>query len=73
MPFKPMKKRDYRDWISQYGWTLKKGATDYKLLNEWGQMAIRNIIITHPGGEVVAPSVKKTEQYIEARKQDGSL
>ena len=64
MPFKPMKLRDYLQWIQQYGWSLEKGHKDWKLLNEDGQVIKPNIIVTHPGNEVIAPHVNATKKLL---------
>ena len=64
--FKPMKLRDYGRWIAEYGWTLKKGSIDWSLLDEFGKMAVRQIKVTHPGREVDAHSVKKTDKALKA-------
>lgn len=65
-PFKPMKLRDYLAWISQYDWSLVKAGMDWKLVDKDGNLRIRNIIVTHPGKEVIALSVKKTRAALEA-------
>jgi hypothetical protein len=65
-PFKPMKLRDYERWIARHGWTLKKGSIDWSLLDQSGKMAVRQIKVTHPGREVDAHSVKKTEKALKA-------
>lgn len=65
MPFKPMKKRDYLRWVGAYGWKLEKAGMDWKLVDEHDKTVIRNIIITHPGGEVIPLSVKKTTQALK--------
>jgi hypothetical protein len=64
-PFKPMKRRDYERWIAQYGWSLLKAGMDWKLIDESGNLRVRNIIVTHPGGEVIPLSVKKTQKALE--------
>ncbi|MBK8190932.1 MAG: hypothetical protein IPK79_10840 [Vampirovibrionales bacterium] len=66
MPFKPMKLRDYLRWIGQYGWSLKKSGVDWSLINAEGRRVILNIIVTHPGREVIPASVKRTSQALEA-------
>jgi hypothetical protein len=65
MPNRPMKRRDYERWIRQYGWSLQKAGMDWKLVDENGNLKVRNIIITHPGGEVIPLSIKKTEQALK--------
>jgi hypothetical protein len=65
VPLKPMKRRDYEKWIRQYGWKLEKTGTDWKLLDDQGKTQIRNIIVTHPGNEVIGLSVKKTRQALQ--------
>lgn len=52
MPSKPMKARDYKKWIAQYGWSLKKGSIDWKLYDEQDHLQVLAIKITHPGKEV---------------------
>jgi hypothetical protein len=65
MPYKPMKLRDYLRWIRQYGWDLEKGSVDWKLIDEQGHVRKANIIITHPGREVIARHVNDTRQKLE--------
>jgi hypothetical protein len=65
MPFKPMKKRDYLRWIGKYGWRLEKAGIDWKLVDQSGLTKVRNIIVTHPGGEVIPASVKKTRAALK--------
>ena len=62
-PYKTMKGRDYEKWIRQYAYSLQKTSTDWRLVNSAGVTAIRNIIVTHPGNEVIADSVKKTKTH----------
>jgi len=64
MPFKPMKRKAYERLIREQGWRLVKGSVDWKLVDEQGNVRIPNIIITHPGNEVVAISVKKTLEVL---------
>jgi hypothetical protein len=64
MPFKPMKRKAYERLIRKQGWRLVKGSVDWKLVDEQGNVRIPNIIITHPGNEVVAISVKKTLEVL---------
>lgn len=65
MSFKPMKLKDYKQWIGTYGWSLAKAGMDWKLLNEHGQIMVLNVIVPHPpGNEVAAISVKKTRQAL---------
>jgi len=70
MPFRPRKRRDYERWIREYGWRLEKAGKDWKLVDGKGVTQVKNIIITHPGGEVIPLSIKKTEQ---ALKDEGLL
>lgn len=56
MPFKPMNRKDYLRWIGKYGW---------RLVDQHGLTKVRNIIVTHPGGEVVPASVKKTRAALK--------
>ena len=63
---KMMKKRDYIRWINQYGWTLERaGGGDWKLHNAHGNIAVRNIIVTHPGNEIPPISIKKTRLALQ--------
>lgn len=57
---KPLKLRVYQRFIQQYGWSLQKAGKDWKLVDDKGKLVVRNIIVTHPGGEVIPLSVKKT-------------
>lgn len=52
-PFKPMKLQDYLRWIRRYGWQLQKAGTDWILLDEKGKAQVINIILTHPGKEII--------------------
>ena len=36
-PFKPMRTKEYDEWIGQYGWSYEKAGTDYDLLNKEGK------------------------------------
>ncbi|MDH4378381.1 MAG: hypothetical protein QE263_00535 [Vampirovibrionales bacterium] len=64
MPYKPMKLKDYLSWIQQFGWTLVKGSIDWKLLNAQGKVIKPNIIVTHPGKEVIAKHVADTRKLL---------
>jgi len=64
MPFKPMKKRDYLKWIGKYGWTLKKGSVDWKLVDSQGKVRKPNIIVTH-NGEVIPKHVGDTKKLLQ--------
>jgi len=65
MPYKPMKLRDYLRWIHRYGWSLEKGHVDWKLLDAQGRVLLINVIVTHPGKEVIAKHVNATRKLIE--------
>jgi hypothetical protein len=39
---------------------------DWKVLNEVGKIAVRNVIVTHPGNEVIPLSINKTRQALKA-------
>ena len=56
-----MKLRDYQAWLGQYGWYLEKAGKDWKLYTADGRLMVRNIIVTHPGKEVIPISIKKTQ------------
>jgi len=65
LPFKPMKKRDYLRWVRKYQWDLiQAGSGDWMLVNENGDPLVLFIKVTHPGGEVIAEHVKKTEKIM---------
>ncbi|RJQ48793.1 MAG: hypothetical protein C4530_24165 [Desulfobacteraceae bacterium] len=61
-----MKLRDYKAWIKRYGWVLEKGGFDWKVMDSSGKVIIKNIIVTHPGREVTAFCVQKTDKIIKA-------
>lgn len=63
-PFKPMKRRDYERWIREYGWYLTKGGWDWQLNSE-NHANLCTIKITHPGAEIPAGDVKKTEKLLK--------
>jgi len=63
--FKPMKRRDYERWIASFGWKLVKSKNDWRLINQQGQSELLFIKITHPGGEIPALFVKKTQMALE--------
>jgi len=66
-PYKPMKIKEYRAWLRQYGWTLVKAGKDWKVLDEKGGIKVRNVILTHPGNEgIAAISIDKTKKALEA-------
>jgi hypothetical protein len=63
--YKPLKLRDYLRWISQFGWSLRKGSVDWNLVDQNGNFVCA-IIIQHPGPkEVVARSVQRTEKELK--------
>lgn len=65
--YKPLKLDQYKRWIGRFGWTLAKGKIDWLLLDESGYF-VCTIKIQHPGPqEVVAHSVRKTEQKLKER------
>jgi len=65
--YRPIKLNHYLKWISQFGWSLRKGKIDWLLLDQNGHF-VCTIKIQHPGPkEVVAHSVKKTEQKLKER------
>jgi hypothetical protein len=65
--YKPLKVYKYLQWISRYGWRLKKGKIDWLLLDNSGKF-MGTIKIQHPGSrEVVAASVRKTEQLLKEK------
>lgn len=64
MPFKPAKLRNYLRWIRQFGWRLEKAGMDWKLVDQDGLTKVKNIIVTHPGNEVISLSVKKTKEAL---------
>lgn len=64
--FKPMKRRDFETWINGFGWSIQKaGSGDWKVLDQNGQTRIPFLKITHPGNEIPAPFVKKTEKALK--------
>jgi hypothetical protein len=65
MAFKPMKRRDYERWIRQYGWYLRKTGTDWTLFDADGKVQLLNVIVTHPGQEIIPMSVKKTKEALK--------
>jgi hypothetical protein len=65
-PYKPMKRRDFERLINPFGWSLVKAGMDWKVLNEVGKIAVRNVIVTHPGNEVIPLSINKTRQALKA-------
>ena len=65
--YKPLKLRQYLQWIRKYGWTLHKGKIDWSLRDRQGNF-VCTIKIQHPGPkEVAARSVKLTEQELKNR------
>ncbi len=65
--FKPLKLYKYQKWIRQYGWSLRKGAIDWNLLDHNGNF-VCYIKVQHPGPkEVVATSVHRTELHLKER------
>jgi hypothetical protein len=65
-PYKPMKTKQYDEWIGQYGWSYKKAGTDYDLLNQNG-VRICTINFVHGRKEIPAFYVKKTEKALKDR------
>ena len=66
--YKPLKLSKYLQWIGRYGWKLEKGKIDWLLLDK-NDNFICTIKIQHPGPkEVVASSVRKTEQRLKDRE-----
>lgn len=70
MPYKPQPRKEYESYIKLLGWTLVKGGIDYNLYDENGDF-LCSIKIAHgantKGNEVVAHSVKKTENLAKER------
>ena len=69
MVYKPIKEKDYRNYLKRVGWKLVKGHIDYKLLDE-DEKFLCTIKISHSKkGEkgVVPHSVKKTMKKFEER------
>lgn len=67
MVYKPKKLKSYQQWIGQFGWSLRKGKIDWLLLDNKGHF-VCTIKVSHPGtNEVVAHSVRKTEQKLKDR------
>jgi hypothetical protein len=65
--YKPLKLKQYLKWIGQVNWSLTKGKIDWLLLDENGNF-ICTIKIQHPETkDVVAHSVKKTEERMRER------
>ena len=64
-PYKPIKLRDYKTWIRRYGWVLEKGGIDWMVVDSTGKVIIKNIIVTHPGKEVTAFCVQKTDRIMK--------
>ena len=69
MAFKPMDEGAYLRYLKYVGWSLSKGSIDYKLYNEKGEFlcAIKIAHGKHTKKEVVANSVKKTENEFKKR------
>lgn len=69
MPYKPMPPKIYSGHIKIAGWTLEKGKIDWNLYDAEGAF-VCTIKISHGSRtkeEVVAISVKKTEQEFKKR------
>lgn len=64
--YKPMELRQYlKEYLRPYGWTLKKGSIDWKLLDENGNFRTMVKIIHPPGNTVHPRSVKSTIQELQ--------
>jgi len=66
MPFKPMKKTAFTAWIAEFGWSYKKGGTDYDLLDENGKR-VCTINFLHGKAEIAPFYVEKTRKYLKER------
>ena len=69
MPYKPMPPKIYENYVKSVGWKLEKGKIDWNLYDD-NNNYICTIKISHGNrtkSEVIAPSVKKTEQEFKKR------
>jgi hypothetical protein len=69
MPYKPMPPKIYEANVKSAGWNLKKGKIDWNLYDDNNNF-VCTIKISHGSrtkSEVIAPSVKRTEQEFKKR------
>jgi hypothetical protein len=70
MPYKPLSKKTFEQYIKSVDWKLEKGKIDWNLYDAKGNF-VCSVIIAHgknTKSEVTARSVDKTKKAFEERK-----
>lgn len=69
MVYKPLDVKTYLRYLSQVGWSLKKGSIDWSLIDENSQFlcTIKKAHGRRTKEEIIAPSVHRTKQEFKKR------